>query len=110
MVSCIFGFLALHFYRLLARTSQLHDTTTFPQFITPGELEQLLEGAGCQTRLLHGMLYLPVLNTWHWVSDCSVNYALHAVKPAAPAPVTPPDETSGAPPVQHSNTTPDPSQ
>ena len=97
-------------YPLLALPFPQHDITTDSQFITPDELEQLLEGAGCQTRLLHGMLYLPVLNTWHWLPDCSVNYALHAVKPAAPAPVTPPDETSAAPPVQHSNTTPDPTQ
>lgn len=32
-------------------------------------------------KLLHGMCYNPVINKWSWISDTSVNYALHAVKP-----------------------------
>jgi len=55
-------------------------THDWAKFITPGELGELLDCAGCQTRLLHGMLYTPVVNKWCWVADTSVNYALHAVK------------------------------
>ena len=31
-------------------------------------------------KLLHGMCYNPVINKWSWMSDTSINYALHAVK------------------------------
>jgi len=57
-------------------------THEWDKFLTPGELGDMLGQAECQTRLVHGMLYLPVLNKWSWVSDNSVNYALHAVKKA----------------------------
>ena len=33
-----------------------------------------------QTRLVHGILYLPGLREWKWVQDTSINYALHAIK------------------------------
>lgn len=33
-----------------------------------------------QTRLVHGMLFMPLLREWKWVQDTSINYALHAVK------------------------------
>jgi len=54
-----------------------HDWT---KFLTPAELGDMLSQGGCQTRLVNGMMYLPVFNKWSWVSDFSVNYALHAVK------------------------------
>ena len=37
-----------------------------------------MEAAGCQTRLVHGMAYNPLANSWCWIGDTSVNYALHA--------------------------------
>lgn len=55
-------------------------THEWQKFITPTELDTILSEVGCQSRLVHGMLYLPVLNKWSWVSDNSVNYAFHAVK------------------------------
>lgn len=33
-----------------------------------------------QTRLVHGMLFMPLLREWKWVQDTNINYALHAVK------------------------------
>jgi len=55
-------------------------THDWAKFLTPTELGDMLSQGGCQTRLVHGMTYLPVFNKWSWVSDLSVNYALHAVK------------------------------
>ena len=31
-------------------------------------------------RLVHGMCFNPVINKWSWISNSSVNYAVHAVK------------------------------
>jgi len=36
---------------------------------------------GFSTRLIHGMTLNPLTSNWLWISDSSVNYALHAVKP-----------------------------
>jgi len=55
-------------------------THEWDKFISPSDLEDMLSVSGCQTRLVHGMLYLPVLNKWSWIPDVSVNYALHAIK------------------------------
>ena len=35
---------------------------------------------GCTTRLIHGMTLNPLTLNWSWISNTSVNYALHAVK------------------------------
>ena len=35
---------------------------------------------GCTTKLVQGMLYNFLSNEWHWSSNTSINYALHAVK------------------------------
>jgi len=50
------------------------------KFLTPTEVSGMLDEAGCQTRLVHGMLYIPGVNKWSWISDNSINYAIHAVK------------------------------
>lgn len=55
-------------------------THDWNKFVTPQELEELLEGAGCRTRLVHGMFYIPGINKWQWIGDTRVNYALQAVK------------------------------
>jgi 2-polyprenyl-3-methyl-5-hydroxy-6-metoxy-1,4-benzoquinol methylase len=34
----------------------------------------------CATRSIHGMAYNIITNSWHWTSNVSINYALHAVK------------------------------
>ncbi|XP_023727112.1 ubiquinone biosynthesis O-methyltransferase, mitochondrial [Cryptotermes secundus] len=48
--------------------------------IKPHETQALLEKYGCTTKLIHGMLYNLLSNEWHWSSNTSMNYALHAVR------------------------------
>jgi len=55
-------------------------THDWNKFVTPQELEEMLEEAGCRTRLVHGMFYIPGVNKWTWVGDTGVNYALQSVK------------------------------
>jgi len=55
-------------------------THDWNKFITTEELQAMLEKSGCQTRLVHGMFYVPGVNRWFWVGDTAVNYALQAVK------------------------------
>lgn len=50
------------------------------KFISPLELQRLLKDHGCTTKLVHGWIYNPVTNTWHWCSTTSINYVLHAIK------------------------------
>lgn len=50
------------------------------KFITPHELQVILQDNNCRTELIHGMRYNPFTNTWSWCSDTSINYVLHAVK------------------------------
>ena len=55
-------------------------THDWNKFITPVNLSSLLQIHNCRTHLVHGMLYNPVSNSWMWVGNNSVNYALQAVK------------------------------
>ncbi|WAR06798.1 COQ3-like protein [Mya arenaria] len=55
-------------------------THDWEKFVPPEDLRALLEKNGMHTRLIHGMLYMPVLREWRWVQDTNINYALHAVK------------------------------
>jgi len=54
-------------------------THDWNKFVTPQELEEMLDSAGCRTRLVHGMFYIPGINKWQWIEDKGVNYALQAV-------------------------------
>jgi len=55
-------------------------THEWDKFITPQTLRELFNVYGCQTKLVHGMMYNPLTNNWSWSPDSSVNYAIHAVK------------------------------
>lgn len=55
-------------------------THDWEKFVPPEDLKSLLERYDMHTRLVHGMLYLPVFREWRWIKDTSINYALHAVK------------------------------
>lgn len=55
-------------------------THQWEKFVQPEESSAMLTLGGCTTRSVQGMMYLPWSNSWSWTSDCSVNYALHAVK------------------------------
>lgn len=55
-------------------------THDWNKFVTPEEMDEMLDKSGCQLRLIHGMFYWPLSNTWVWIPDPSVNYAVHAIK------------------------------
>lgn len=57
--------------------SGTHD---WEKFISPVELERLLESNGFSVQSVQGMLYNPVSGAWSWINSTAINYALHAVK------------------------------
>ncbi|XP_028327009.1 ubiquinone biosynthesis O-methyltransferase, mitochondrial [Gouania willdenowi] len=57
--------------------SGTHD---WEKFISPVELERLLESNGFSVQSVQGMLYNPVSGAWCWTNSTAINYALHAVK------------------------------
>ncbi|XP_030013846.1 ubiquinone biosynthesis O-methyltransferase, mitochondrial isoform X2 [Sphaeramia orbicularis] len=57
--------------------SGTHD---WEKFISPVELERLLESNGFSVQSVQGMLYNPVSRAWSWTNSTAINYALHAVK------------------------------
>nr|XP_033795513.1 ubiquinone biosynthesis O-methyltransferase, mitochondrial isoform X2 [Geotrypetes seraphini] len=67
-------------------------THDWEKFISPEELERLLESNGFVMETLNGMLYNPLSGSWHWMENTSLNYAIHAVK------IVPPKESSSCDP------------
>ncbi|XP_041648620.1 ubiquinone biosynthesis O-methyltransferase, mitochondrial isoform X1 [Cheilinus undulatus] len=57
--------------------SGTHD---WEKFISPVELERILESNGFSVQSVEGMLYNPVSGAWSWTNSTAINYALHAVK------------------------------
>ncbi|XP_024241948.1 ubiquinone biosynthesis O-methyltransferase, mitochondrial isoform X2 [Oncorhynchus tshawytscha] len=57
--------------------SGTHD---WDKFVSPMELERLLESNGFHVESIRGMLYNPLSGSWSWTESTSINYALHAVK------------------------------
>jgi len=56
----------------------MHD---WEKFISPDDLQFLVEkNDDCYVRLVHGMMYNPLVNSWSWIRNTSVNYALYGVK------------------------------
>lgn len=55
-------------------------THDWQKFISPVELERLLESNGFSVLSVRGMLYNPVSGAWSWTNSTAINYALHAVK------------------------------
>ncbi|XP_056422142.1 ubiquinone biosynthesis O-methyltransferase, mitochondrial isoform X2 [Hyla sarda] len=58
-------------------------THDWEKFISPVDLERLLESNGFVVDMLRGMLYNPLMGSWRWLDDTSINYAIHAVKMVA---------------------------
>ncbi|CAH2249395.1 hexaprenyldihydroxybenzoate methyltransferase, mitochondrial [Pelobates cultripes] len=58
-------------------------THDWEKFISPEELERILESNGYVVETLRGMLYNPLSGSWSWIEDTSINYAIHAVKTVA---------------------------
>ncbi|XP_072250929.1 ubiquinone biosynthesis O-methyltransferase, mitochondrial [Leuresthes tenuis] len=57
-----------------------NGTHDWEKFISPVELERLLESHGFSVQSVQGMLYNPMSGAWSWTNSTSINYALHAVK------------------------------
>jgi len=55
-------------------------THQWSKFISPEEIQSELIKDGCRTRLVNGMIYNVLCNTWSWTRSTAINYALHAVK------------------------------
>ncbi|GJQ78573.1 putative O-methyltransferase that catalyzes the 2 O-methylation steps in the ubiquinone biosynthetic pathway [Trypoxylus dichotomus] len=55
-------------------------THDYNKFIGPHNLQRILEDYNCCTKIIHGMFYNVLTNKWSWISDTSINYAMHAVK------------------------------
>lgn len=66
---------AEHVFNLVPKNT--HDWNLF---ISPAEVEHILNDLNCSTVLVHGMTYEFWRNTCTWSSYTGVNYALHAVK------------------------------
>ncbi|KAI3360624.1 hypothetical protein L3Q82_002490 [Scortum barcoo] len=77
--------------------SGTHD---WEKFISPVELERLLESNGFSVQSVQGMLYNPVSGAWSWINSTSINYALHAVR-ARDDPQPEQAEGSGSHPEEH---------
>ncbi|XP_063587107.1 ubiquinone biosynthesis O-methyltransferase, mitochondrial-like [Penaeus indicus] len=71
------GGIAIAEYVLHLLPPGTHD---WNKFIPRQELLFVLEKYGFVTRLVHGMGYNPLTNNWFWLSDTSINYAVHCVK------------------------------
>uniref|UniRef100_A0A8D0L218 Ubiquinone biosynthesis O-methyltransferase, mitochondrial n=1 Tax=Sphenodon punctatus TaxID=8508 RepID=A0A8D0L218_SPHPU len=55
-------------------------THDWEKFVSPEELESLLESNGFVVKTVNGMSYNPLLGSWSWTENTSINYALHAIK------------------------------
>ncbi|KAM9439325.1 ubiquinone biosynthesis O-methyltransferase, mitochondrial [Clarias gariepinus] len=67
-------------------------THEWDKFITPVELERLLESSGIIVQSVRGMFYSPLSRRWSWQQSTAVNYSLHAVKQKEEPPHQPPAE------------------
>ncbi|XP_051575620.1 ubiquinone biosynthesis O-methyltransferase, mitochondrial-like isoform X2 [Myxocyprinus asiaticus] len=57
--------------------SGTHD---WEKFISPEDLERLLESSGFYVEAIRGMMYNPLTGVWSWQKSTAINYALHAIK------------------------------
>ncbi|XP_063054368.1 ubiquinone biosynthesis O-methyltransferase, mitochondrial isoform X2 [Engraulis encrasicolus] len=57
--------------------SGTHD---WEKFISPVDLERLLESSGFQVESIRGMMFNPLSGFWSWTQSTPMNYALHATK------------------------------
>uniref|UniRef100_A0A669CLE7 Coenzyme Q3, methyltransferase n=1 Tax=Oreochromis niloticus TaxID=8128 RepID=A0A669CLE7_ORENI len=57
-----------------------NGTHDWEKFVSPVDLECLLESHGFSVQSVKGMLYNPLSGAWSWTDSTAINYALHAVK------------------------------
>ncbi|NXA43610.1 COQ3 protein, partial [Eudromia elegans] len=55
-------------------------THEWEKFVSPEELQHLLESGGFSVKAVNGMLYNPLTGAWSWMESRSLNYAVHALK------------------------------
>ncbi|CAL4137198.1 unnamed protein product, partial [Meganyctiphanes norvegica] len=55
-------------------------THNWEKFIPRQDLLFMVEKSQCHPKSVQGMAYNPVNNQWCWISNISVNYAVHAIK------------------------------
>lgn len=91
---------------IIAAEQLLHivprGTHDWQKFISPEELERLLESNGFSVQSVQGMLYNPVSGAWSWANSTAINYALHAVKVRNDPPADQAEESSSPPADAHS--------
>ncbi|XP_026140883.1 ubiquinone biosynthesis O-methyltransferase, mitochondrial-like [Carassius auratus] len=75
-VSYVFGIVAAE-QLLRIVPSGTHD---WEKFISPEDLERLLESFGFYVEAIRGMIYNPLTGAWSWQKSMAINYALHAIK------------------------------
>ncbi|XP_052434212.1 ubiquinone biosynthesis O-methyltransferase, mitochondrial-like [Carassius gibelio] len=74
-VSYVFGIVAAE-QLLRIVPSGTHD---WEKFISPEDLERLLESFGFYVEAIRGMIYNPLTGAWSWQKSMAINYALHAI-------------------------------
>ncbi|KAL1259710.1 hypothetical protein QQF64_010287 [Cirrhinus molitorella] len=75
-LSYVFGIVAAE-QLLRIVPSGTHD---WEKFVSPEDLERLLESFGFYVEAIRGMMYNPLTGAWSWQKSTAINYALHAVK------------------------------
>lgn len=75
-LSYVFGIVAAE-QLLRIVPSGTHD---WEKFISPEDLERLLESFGFYVEAIRGMMYNPLTGAWSWQQSTAINYALHAIK------------------------------
>lgn len=75
-LSYVFGIVAAE-QLLRIVPSGTHD---WEKFISPEDLERLLESFGFCVEAIRGMMYNPLSGAWSWQKSTAINYALHAIK------------------------------
>uniref|UniRef100_A0A8C4RQY9 Ubiquinone biosynthesis O-methyltransferase, mitochondrial n=1 Tax=Erpetoichthys calabaricus TaxID=27687 RepID=A0A8C4RQY9_ERPCA len=79
-LSYVFGILvAENMLKLLPK-----GTHEWEKFISPVELERIMESNGFSVKSIKGMLYNPISGLWSWIDSTAINYAIHAVKEKVP--------------------------
>lgn len=56
------------------------DAHDWNRFVTPNELTEYLSSAQCTLRKVHGTMYNPFCDQWHFIEDCSINYIMHSTR------------------------------
>ncbi|MCL2829817.1 MAG: bifunctional 2-polyprenyl-6-hydroxyphenol methylase/3-demethylubiquinol 3-O-methyltransferase UbiG [Betaproteobacteria bacterium] len=67
-------------YLLRLLPKGMHD---YSKFIKPSELARWVKNAGLEVAAITGMSYRPITRSYTLGEDASVNYLMHAVKPAS---------------------------